>query len=553
VQVKDKKYWLPGLPKNLYYPQVPLFTLLETSARYYPQKTAVNYYGNEMTYSELFACVEKMAASLAKKGVKKGDRVALFMQNSPHFIISYYGIMKANAVVVPLNPMLVEEELFYLLQDSGSDVVITTADLAGRVINVKKKLPIKEVIVGSYSDYLPKEPTLPVPAFMQALSQELPAGVTPWHEVMKETSPPPLQDTGYNDLCLLPYTSGSTGDPKGCMHTHATVMSNLISAYHWVSLTASCVCLAVLPFFHVTGLIHNMMAPLYAGATVMLMTRWDRQTALEAIEKYRCTHWINISTMVVDILSAPDIMQRDLSSLLSIGGGGAPLPAAIGEKLEQIAGLKYIEGYGLTETISQTHKNPPPRPKRQCLGIPDFGVDARIIDMETGREVPQGKEGELIIDGPEVFIGYWNKPEETEKAFMQLDGRTYFRTGDVCYMDEEGYYFLVDRTKRMINAAGFKVWPAEVENHLYRHPDILEACVVGVPDPKRGEEVRAYVVLKEQTEGRVKEEEIITWCKEQMSAYKYPRQIRFIEALPKSGTGKIQWRTLQETARKEFE
>ncbi len=282
----------------------------------------------------------------------------------------------------------------------------------------------------------------------------------------------------------------------------------------------------------------------------MLISRWDRETALQAIEKYRCTHWTNITTMVVDLLSDPNISERDLSSLRMVGGGGAPLPKAIGEKLFEFTGLKYAEGYGLTETFSQTHMNPLQNTKLQCIGIPDFGVDALVIDPESGKPLPPNEVGEIVIMGPEVFVGYWNKPEETEQAFIEIDGKKYFRTGDLGYMDEDGYFFIVDRIKRMINHSGFKVWPAEVESVLYKHPAVKEACVVGVPDERVVEEVKAFITLKPEYKGKITEEEIIEWSKQQMSAYKYPRTVEFIEELPKSGSGKILWRELQEKERK---
>lgn len=543
-------FWPKRLTKELYYPQVPLFSLLETSTKYYPNKTAICYYGKEIQYSELGESILSLAAALNKIGVDKGDRVALCMQNTPHFVISYFGIMRANAVVVPVNPMLLGDELAFLFRDSGAEVVITSEDLLPKVQEAGKTVSIKEIIVADYKDYLPEKEILPVPDFLKA-NYAITENVTRFNDILTASAQPPPVEVGVNDLCMLPYTSGSTGKPKGCMHNHYTVISNLVSAYHWFNYTSKSVVLSALPLFHVTGLIHCLLAPIYAGSEIVILTRWDRETALSAIEQKNCTHWVNISTMVVDLLASPNIDQRDLSSLMAIGGGGAPLPRAVGEKLKNLTGLDYVEGYGLTETISQTHFNPPDRPKLQCIGIPDFGVDARIINVDSGEELPPNSEGELIINGPEVFTGYWNRPEEDKEAFIEIDGKAFFKTGDVCFKDEEGYYFIVDRTKRMINAAGFKVWPAEVENHLYKHKDILETCVVGVPHPKKTEEIRAYIVLKEEAKGKVKEEEIINWAKEQMAAYKYPREIIFIEALPKSGTGKILWKQLQDQARQE--
>lgn len=349
-----------------------------------------------------------------------------------------------------------------------------------------------------------------------------------------------------DDLASLPYTSGTTGKPKGCMHTHATMQATLVGAVVWNTLTPNAVCLSVLPLFHVTGMQHSMNAPIFSGSTMVLMTRWNREIAADLIQRYGCTHWTNISTMLVDFLSNPRISDYDISSLKAIGGGGAPLPEAVGQKLFDMTGVRYAEGYGLSETISQTHTNPGDRPKMQCLGIPHFDVDARIIDPETLRELGPNEEGEIIVNGPQVFKGYWQRPEETEKSFIELDGKRFFRTGDIGRYDEEGYFFMVDRVKRMINASGFKVWPTEVESILYKHPAVQQACVIGVPDEKRGETVKAYVILNEKDRGKVTEQEIIDWSKEQMAAYKYPRIVQFVESLPVSGSGKILWRLLQE-------
>ena len=548
-----EKHWPPTLTKNLVYPEVPLFRLIQTAADYYPTKTALNFYGGELDYKTLHQSINSLAGALKRRGVGTGERVAVYMQNCPHYIVSFFGIMRANAVVVPINPMWRSAELTFLLEDSGATALITTAELLTNVEKIKDKFELKTIIAGDYIDYLPETPALNVPDFMMNSRPIVEKNdIERWIKVIDEYALPPAIEVKTDDLCLLPYTSGSTGMPKGCLHTHETVMSNLVSSYHWLSMTPSSAHLSVLPYFHVTGLIHGVLAPLYAGATLVVLTRWDRNAALDAIEKFKCTHWISITAMVVDLLSAPDVAERDLSSLLLTGGGGAPLPKAVGERLKEITGLVYTEGYGLTETISQTHFNPPHRPKLQCIGIPDFGINARIIDVETKQELPPNMQGELVVNGPEVFKGYWNRPEDTREAFMEINGKRFFRTGDICYMDEEGYFYIVDRTKRMINAAGFKIWPAEVESCLYKHPDVLEACVVGVPHPKRGEEARAYVVLKPGSAGKVQPEEIRAWCKEQMAAYKYPRQIVFADSLPKSGTGKILWRELQEQALKEF-
>jgi fatty-acyl-CoA synthase len=543
--------WPKRLPQTLVLPRTPLFEFLETSARRFPQQAGLVYYGRKMSYPELWDSCLRLSAALAKRGVRKGDRVAVYMQNCPHFVISFLGIMRANAVTVPLNPMLVAEEFRRLLEDCGARVVITTTDLYPRIAGVCEEMGIREVIVGSYLDYLPENPEIPVGEFLTQVPIRAETGIS-WTEVMATEEAPPTMDVGPDDLCLLPYTAGSTGIPKGCMHTHATVTSNVYGSIYWSGSTPSAVILAALPFFHVTGMVHSFLAAVAMGADFVVLTRWDRSTALAAIDRYKVTSWACITTMLIDLLASPDIAKRDISSLNFVGGGGAPLPVAVGEQLKQLTGLVFAEGYGLTETISQTHWNPVDRAKLGSIGIPVFGVDSRIVDVGTLEELPLGQQGEIVINGPQVLKGYWKKPQETSAAFFELDGLTFFRTGDIGRMDEEGYFFVLDRVKRMINAAGFKVWPAEVESVLYRHPAVLEACVVGIPDKERVEKVKAFVVLRPEQTGKITEEDIVKWSKEQMSAYKYPRLVEFVPALPKSGAGKILWRELQDKERRKL-
>ncbi|MFH0997158.1 MAG: long-chain-fatty-acid--CoA ligase [Pseudomonadota bacterium] len=538
-------FWPKRLPKSMPISQAPLHDILETSARRYPDRTAIIYYGAEISYIEFWKQALQLAGALGGIGIKPGARVALYLQNSPHFAISFFGILRAGAVVVPLNPMLKDSEFMGLLKDSGARTIITTTDLYPTIAKSLHEIGESRVVVGSYHDYLPDQPAFPVPVFMAQAPKNV-AGPLSWTDFLTSASPPPDIAINPNDLCLLPYTAGSTGVPKGCMHTHETVMANAIGSVFWIGVNPASVNLAALPFFHVTGLIHSFLATVAAGAACIVMTRWDREAALQFIEKFGVTIWPNITTMLIDLLAAPDIHQRNLTSLSFVGGGGAPLPPAVGEKLLKLTGLTFAEGYGLTETISQTHWNPPDRPKLGSIGVPVFGVDSRIVDVSTLKEVSAGQTGEVISLGPQVFKGYWNKPQETAQAFLELDGQRFFRTGDIAFVDDEGYFFVVDRLKRMINAAGFKVWPSEVEALLYRHPAVLEACIIGISDPERVENVKAYIVLKSEFKGKISAEEIIHWSKEQMSAYKYPRIVEFTEALPKSGAGKILWRQLQE-------
>ena len=543
-------FWPKRLPYDLVYPQTPLFELLETSARRYPDHTAIINYGKKISYRELCDFANYLAGSLSRMGISKGDRVGIYMQNCPHYIISYFAILRANAVIVPLNPMLVKNELQKLVQDSGTKILITTSELFAGIQSNWQELEIENVIVGSIEDYLPQKPSIKIPDFVDNLPQ-IPSDVDNWQDLLNKMETPPKVAVGSDDLCLLPYTAGSTGTPKGCKHTHATVISNVCSSSYWLNVTPASIGLGCLPFFHVTGMVHAFLAPIFSGGTNALVTRWDREAAMQYIEKYGVTHWVNITTMLVDSLSAPDIEDRDMSSLMVVGGGGAPLPTALGEKFKKLTGLDYVEGYGLTETISQTHFNPPDNVKFGSIGIPDFGVDSRIVDPSTQIELGPEEEGEIVLRGPEVFHGYWNKPEQTKETFLELEGKPFFRTGDIGLMDKDGYFFVIDRLKRMINVSGFKVWPAEIESWLYQHPAVKECCVIGVIDPKQGEAVKAVIVLNSDYQNQTEKDEIINWCKERMSAYKYPRIIEFTDSLPKSGTGKILWRELQENEKSE--
>ena len=329
-------------------------------------------------------------------------------------------------------------------------------------------------------------------------------------------------------------------------------MYQTLATGQWSDAKSDSVVLAVLPFFHVTGMQSSMNIPLYNGNTVILLPRWDRDAAARCIQRYRVTSLTWIPTMVVDFLANPDLARYDLSSISRISGGGAAMPEAVAQKLLEM-GLTYLEGYGLSETIAATHINPVAHARKQCLGIPIMDVDSRVVDPETLEELPPGETGEIVTHGPQVFKGYWRSPQADQECFVQIDGKRFFRTGDLARIDEDGYFYMVDRLKRMINASGYKVWPAEVESLMYQHPAIQEACVIAARDLRRGETVKAVVVLREPDRGRVTEEQVVEWCHANMAAYKAPRVVRFVDALPKSGTGKIMWRSLQEQQQEQDE
>lgn len=550
MQTQHFAFWPKRVPRSLTLPDTTLSYNLEVTATRYPHKMAVAYYGGELTYQELFDQVNRMAGYLVRVGVHHGDRVALYMHNCPQFIIAYYAILRAGAVVVPLNSLIVSNELRYYARDSQARVAFASQDLYPQIAPLLAEDILDHVIIAAYADYCGVAGGIAVPEVVQTPRRQiLDEGATLWSEALETNLDPGPLSTTADDLAAIVYTSGTTGDPRGCMHTHRTAMANVMGGAVWTQGTVQSAVLATLPLFHVTGMQGSMNAPIYLGASIVLMTRWDREAAAALIQRYGCTGWTNISAMMVDFLANPNIGEYDLHTLEGIGGGGAPLPAAVGERLLAMTSLHYIEGYGLSETMAQTHVNPADRPKLQCLGIPVFDVDARVVDPGTLRELGPDEDGEIILSGPQVFKGYWNKPADTEQAFIAIDGKRFFRTGDLGHYDEEGYFFYVDRLKRMINASGFKVWPAEVEALLYRHPAVAEACIIAAPDARRGETVKAIIVLREPYRGRTTAEEIIDWAKGEMAAYKYPRQVEFALSLPHSGSGKVLWRVLQQQER----
>jgi fatty-acyl-CoA synthase len=541
------KFWPDHAMRHLEAPATNVFYNLEVSARRHPNKPGLVYYDTPISYAELFDEAERLAGYLEQRcAVRKGDRVLLFMQNSPQFVIAYYAILRANAVVVPLNPMYLTHEFLRAAKDAGAVTAIVSQELYSRIEPLIGGADLKQVIVAAYSDYLKAPTDLAVPEFISAPRVELSrAGVTLWRDALaSDLSPGPLT-VGPDDLALLPYTSGTTGEAKGCMHTHRSTMHTLVASMHWFAVPPEMTLMAVAPFFHVTGMQGGMNGPLYNGNTLVVVPRWDRVVAAECVQRYRVGSWTAVPTMIQDFFMNPNIERYDLSSIRKLTGGGAAMPAAVAQRLED-RGIIYYEGYGLTETMAATHINPPGRAKQQCLGIPIYGVDSRVVDPVTLTELPAGETGEIVTHGPQVFLGYWNKPEASAQAFLELDGKRFLRTGDLGRVDEDGYFFMVDRLKRMINASGFKVWPSEIESLMYQHPAVLEACVIGTSDAHRGETVKALVVLRSDSRGQIDEQSLIDWCRKNMAAYKVPRIVMFVDALPKSGSGKIQWRELQE-------
>ncbi|MDB5744401.1 MAG: AMP-dependent synthetase and ligase [Polaromonas sp.] len=580
------RFWPSRLPRSITPPQTSLWYNLAVSALRFPDKPALVFLDRVLSYASVLQQAERLAATLHRLGVRRGDRVVLHMQNCPQWVIAHFAILRANAVVVPVNPMNRAEELKHYITDPDARVAITSADLAAELARASAQLApevrLAHLIVTHYSDAFGaadapgqagagEEAGVAMPEAWRdwlgtrhALPELAGGTVLHWSEALapQGAAELPAHDATPQDLAVLPYTSGTTGLPKGCMHTHASLMHNAVASVLWGNSTSENVVLSVVPMFHITGMVSVLHAAIYGGATLVIMPRWDRELAGRLISRWRVTHWTCIPTMVIDLMASPNFSvgpppgkdspggpspcSFDLGSLVYIGGGGAAMPQAVAQRLWEEYGLRFAEGYGLTETAAPSHSNPPDATKQQCLGIPFMSTEARVVDPFTLEEMPQGEQGEIIMSGPQNFQGYWKQPDATAAAFIERDGKRFFRSGDLGHVDEEGYFFITDRLKRMINASGFKVWPAEVEALMFRHPAIQEACIISTRDAYRGETVKAVVVLRANARGTVTEDEIIAWCKDHMAAYKYPRVVQFVDVLPKSGSGKVMWRALQE-------
>ena len=549
-------HWPARLPRELVVPETTLWFNIEVAAARYPNKTAYRFFGRDLSFAELKDQAERLAGWLQHEGLSKGERVLLFMQNCPQFVIAFYAIVRADAVVVPVNPMNRADEFEHYIKDAQARMAITTADLASIVIDANARVPadqqLHRVLATRLAEALPPEgiapEEAPSPAVLAWLISDpaLPAGATRWADALAANAQVTQHLAQFDDMVLLPYTSGTTAMPKGCVHTHRTLMHNTVGGGIWGHASAESVSLGVVPMFHITGMLYGVLAPIFYGYTTVMLPRWDRELAGRLISRHQVTHWTCIPTMVIDLFGSPNYRSFDLTSLAYLSGGGAAMPQAVAERLQSEFGLTFAEGYGLTETAAPSHANPPERAKLQCLGMPIFGVDSRVVDPETLRELPLGEAGEIVTHGPMLFEAYWGHPQATADAFIELDGKRFFRTGDLGRIDSEGYFFITDRLKRMINASGFKVWPSEVELLLFKCPLVQEACVIAVRDAYRGETVKAVVVLRAEARATATAQDLIAWAREHMAAYKVPRLVEFVDALPKSGSGKVMWRLLQE-------
>jgi len=545
------KYYEAQVPPHLEYPQRPLHTNLEEAARKYPQATATIFMNTKLSYAQLNALADQFAAALVQLGVKKGDRVALYLPNCPQYAIGYYGILKAGGIVVPCNSLYVAREIQHQLTNAEAETILVLSRFYETVKSVREKTPLKRVIVTNIKEYFP-----PLLKILFTLAKEKKDGHrvdirddanTYWLQELLATAPtePPKVDVSSSDVACLLYTGGTTGVPKGAELTHSNLMANVVQCRAWLHdiKEAQEIVLTALPLFHSYGMTTCMNLGVYvSGAMLLIPNPRDLKDVLKNIIRHRPTLYPGVPTMYVAINNYPGIAEYDLSSLRACISGAAGLPPEVQKRFTELTGARLVEGYGLSEASPVTHANPIYGENRiGTIGLPWPDTEAKIVDVETGeKEMPVGEAGELIIRGPQVMKGYWNIPEET--AATLRNGWLY--TGDIAKMDTDGYFQIVERKKDMIIAGGFNVYPREIEEVLYEHPKVKEAVAVGVPDPYRGETVKVYIVLKEEETATA--EEIIEFCRERLARFKVPRLVEFRSELPKSMVGKILRRVLLE-------
>ncbi|MBV6685417.1 AMP-binding protein [Bacillus sp. JRC01] len=547
------------IPREFSLVEKPLQSYLTDAAEKYGGKTAIHFMGKELSYSEVHEAALKFGSYLQGLGIEKGDRVAIMLPNTPQSVVAYYGILYAGGVVVQTNPLYMEREIEYQMKDSGAKVMLTLDILYPRVTKVMKETKLEHIIVTAIKDCLPFPKNLIYP-FIQKKQYGIVVKVEPsetihlYTDIMKRSAEGLAEPEGFDfaeDLALLQYTGGTTGFPKGVMLTHQNLVANASMCDIWLYKCQKGEerVLGILPFFHVYGMTAVMVLSIMQGYTLILLPKFDATTTLKTIQKQKPTLFPGAPTIYIGLLNHPDLKKYDLSSIDSCISGSASLPVEVQQQFEAITGGKLVEGYGLTESSPVTHSNflwDKERVKGS-IGVPWPNTDSVILSMETGEPLPPNEIGEIAVKGPQVMKGYWNRPEETEQTLK--DG--WLLTGDVGYMDERGYFFVVDRKKDMIIAGGFNIYPREIEEVLYEHPAIQEVVAAGVPDAYRGETVKAYVVLKEGAS--LTEEELNVYARKYLAAYKVPRIYEFRKELPKTAVGKILRRALVEEERVKLE
>ncbi len=548
------KPWLANypeeVPSSLTFEEIPVQEFLTRAYKKNPSKVAIHFMGKDLTYTELYESALRIANYLQSLGVEKGDRVAIMLPNTPQSVIAYYGAMYAGAVVVQTNPLYTERELQYQMADSGAKVILVMDILYPRVMKIMKETALENVIVTAIKDYLPFPKNLVYP-FIQKKQYGFSVKVEHsgqnhlFTEIMR-SAPVKMIDIPFDfeeDLALLQYTGGTTGFPKGVMLTHKNLIANTTMCDTWMY---KCVhgeetIMGVLPFFHVYGMTTVMLLSVFTQNRMVLLPKFDAETALKTIDKQKPTLFPGAPTLYIGLLNHPDIAKYNLSSIKACLSGSASLPVELQERFEEVTGGKLVEGYGLTETSPVTHATPI-WGKRVVgsVGLPWPNTDSVILRTGDTEQLPVGEVGEIAVKGPQVMKGYWNRPEDTAATFV--DG--WFLTGDIGYMDKDGFFYVVDRKKDLIIAGGFNIYPREVEEVLYEREEIQECVVAGIPDPYRGETVKAYIVLKEGYS--ITEDELNKYCRQHLASFKVPRYYEFRDELPKTAVGKILRRTLVE-------
>lgn len=550
----DEKVWLKhyddGVPSSIDYPKIPLFHFLDESAHKYPNSPCTIFKGAVITYREMNELTDRLAAALSQLGVKKGDRVGILMPNTPQFVMAYFAILKIGGVVVATNPLYTAPEIQRQIVDAGIEIMLVMSNFYETVKKIQTKTKIRTFIVTNIKETLP-----PLIALLFTIAKEKKGGfrvdIGPgdyWlQDLIKKYSPqdrPKVEVTG-DDVALFQYSGGTTGDSKGAIALHRNLVANSMQIASWLPNIAEGkeVVLMAIPLFHVYGMVAGMCFAVKAGASmVMIPNPRDMKDVLTNIQKYNATIYPGVPTMYNAINNHPDVLagKYNLSTIKACISGSAPLMRETKIKFEELTGGKLVEGYGLSEAPTATHCNPlfgfnPPG----SIGIPFPDVDCRIISLDDEvTPLAPGEVGELVIKGPQVFIGYHNMPTETNNALR--DGWLY--TGDIARMDEEGYFYIVDRKKELIKPGGYQVWPREVEEVIATHPKVLEVGVAGVPDPYRGETVKAWVVVKPGE--ALTEQEVKEWCKDKLAKFKIPTLVEFRKELPKTMVGKILRREL---------
>ncbi|MFJ7927649.1 AMP-binding protein [Peribacillus sp. NPDC096448] len=546
------------IPAVLSYEDKPLYSFLKESAEEFPDKVSIHFQGKELTFREVHESALKFAAYLKSIGLQKGERVAVMLPNCPQGVISFFGILIAGGVVVQTNPTYTERELEYQMKDSGAKIILAMDILFPRVSAVASRTDIEHIIVTAIKEYLPFPKNLIYP-FIQKKQYGIVINVEHegnhhlFSEIMKQKITEEVVTVPIdvdNDLALLQYTGGTTGFPKGVMLTHKNLLANtkMCNAWLYKNKRGEERILAILPFFHVYGMTTVLVLSVMEGNTMIIMPKFDVEATLKTIQKQKPTMFPGAPTMYIGLLNHPDIAKYDLSSINACISGSASLPLEVQEQFEKITGGKLVEGYGLSETSPVTHANfiwDQPRVKGS-VGLPWPDTDSAILSLESYEELPPNEIGEIAIKGPQVMKGYWNRPDETENTFKN----GWLLTGDLGYMDEQGFFYVVERKKDTIIAGGFNIYPREVEEVLYEHEAIQEVVVAGIPDPYRGETVKAYVVLKKNA--RVTEEELNEFARKNLASYKVPRSYEFKDELPKTTIGKILRRVLIEEEKKKM-